>query len=53
MSNPSPNAETAPLPRELIAERQSGWKEFTRATFITCLSVATVLVLLLLVFRVF
>jgi hypothetical protein len=41
------------LPAEMIAERQTGWSQFTRATVITSVAVAGVLILLLLVFRIF
>ena len=48
----SSNTSTSAVPSDLVAERRLGWHDFTRATVITCVAVAGVMVLMLLFLRI-
>jgi len=50
MSSPSPSPQA--VPTALVAERKEGWSAFTRATFIGCVAVAVILVLMLVFLRI-
>jgi len=49
MSSPSPSQQA--VPSALVTERKEGWSAFTRATFISCVAVAVLLVLMLVFLR--
>ena len=45
-------ASSGSVPKELISERMAGWHAFTRFTFVNCVAIAILLVLMLVFLRI-
>jgi hypothetical protein len=43
---------TADVPKELLARHQEGWSAFTRATTLSCVAIAGILILMLVFLRI-